>query len=506
MYRAEDVGTRRAVAIKVLHEHLTDDPELVGRFLREGQAGTRLAHPNIVQGITAGLVGGRHYFVMELVDGESLDRVLERRGPLPADEALAIAAQVAKALAHAHAQGMVHRDVKPSNVLITREGNVKVSDLGLARALLGDSSLTQTGGALGTPSYMAPEQARDAGSADARSDIYALGISLYEMLTGERPFRGSTPYAVLKEKEAGAFAPASRLRPGLPAAVDDLLARMLALDPARRPASAGEVLDALERLRTGVAPWPAHRQRQRWRRLAYFAAAVPALLGLLFGMRAALHRSHVAAEHAIADDVLRQLVVNLERGNRIEARRLASERLDDNPGLWRLGRELDAGAVVFLQTQRRDQGRTSAARPLWAVTDLSLSRADNYRFAFYAARACHLYLYQADAHGGLTRVFPNPSYGPAGNPLRPGELLWWPDDSERAWLHLAGEPGSERLYAIVLTRPLRDEEEFRRRLREAPAATIAALQADPAAFAVPGEGRPACFAVEAAEELAFAYR
>src|SRR3954451_23167962 len=188
VYLARDETLERWVAAKVLHREISDQPDQIERFRREARAVAQVSHPNVVAVIDAGEDGGRPYIVFEYVDGATLkERIDQHENGLPLDEAAAYAIEVGRGLAAAHARRLVHRDVKPQNVLIDSEGRAKVTDFGIARELEQDG-LTKTGRVLGTTDYVAPEQAMGKG-VDARTDIYSLGILLYEMLTGEVPFK-----------------------------------------------------------------------------------------------------------------------------------------------------------------------------------------------------------------------------------------------------------------------------------------------------------------------------
>jgi serine/threonine-protein kinase len=195
VYRARDRLLDRPVALKVLFPELSVDRAFVERFRREAQAAAKLSHPNIVPVFDWGEDSGSYFIVMEFVDGRALSAVLRESGPLDPTRAAEIAAQVAAALASAHRHGVVHRDIKPGNVLITEDGGVKVTDFGIARAINTEESLTQTGAVMGTATYFSPEQAEGIG-VDARTDIYSLGVVLFEMLTGRPPFLGDTPVSV----------------------------------------------------------------------------------------------------------------------------------------------------------------------------------------------------------------------------------------------------------------------------------------------------------------------
>ncbi|HEX4613404.1 MAG TPA: protein kinase, partial [Urbifossiella sp.] len=194
VYRALQIPLDRVVALKVLHDRLTGRPGFADRFAAEVKTLARLNHPNVVAALDADRAGDRHFLVMEYVDGESLDALVRRRGPLPPGEACQLVEQAARGLHHAYERGIVHRDVKPGNLLLTRGGVVKVVDFGLARLAAGAGGEPGTvTHALGTPDYMAPEQGRDADAADTRADLYSLGCTLFFLLTGRPPFHAATP-------------------------------------------------------------------------------------------------------------------------------------------------------------------------------------------------------------------------------------------------------------------------------------------------------------------------
>jgi serine/threonine-protein kinase len=195
VFRAHDRLLDRKVALKVLHQQFTDDAEYVERFRREARAVAALSHPNIVTVIDRGEHEGRQFIVFEYIDGENLKALIERRGPAPVTTALELALQIAHGLSFAHQQGLVHRDVKPQNVLLNGDGQAKVTDFGIARSLDVQHGMTQTGTVLGTSDYIAPEQAQGQ-RIDEHTDVYSLGVVLYEMLTNEVPFPGENFVAV----------------------------------------------------------------------------------------------------------------------------------------------------------------------------------------------------------------------------------------------------------------------------------------------------------------------
>ncbi len=247
VYRGTDLSLDRVVAVKVALDPLVEQsPIYLARFTREAQSTAALSHPGVVTVYDAGADGPTRFIVMELVPGRSLADILRDEGPLDPDRSANIAAQVADALSAAHAAGIVHRDIKPGNIMVTPDGQVKVLDFGIARAL--DShSLTQTATVLGTSAYMSPEQAMGQ-PVDARSDIYSLGCVLYEMLTGEPPFTADVSAAVLHQHVRVAPKPARERNPAIPPALDALVMQMLAKSPDDRPQTAAEVRDRLRQV------------------------------------------------------------------------------------------------------------------------------------------------------------------------------------------------------------------------------------------------------------------
>src|SRR4051794_2497954 len=244
VYEARDEHLRRTVALKILRPHYTADPDFLARFDREARAAASLSHPNIVAIHDSGADGDLHFIVMELVDGPSLADVLLERRSVAADRAVAIAAQVAEGLAAAHRRGLVHRDVKPGNILLDRRGRALIGDFGIAQAF-GSTSLTTTGTILGSLPYLSPEQAAGE-EATPLSDIYSLGIVLFEMLTGRRPFEGSSPAAVAVRRLHEDPPEPSMLEPGLPPGIDPIVLRALARAPSDRYPSARNFAQSLD--------------------------------------------------------------------------------------------------------------------------------------------------------------------------------------------------------------------------------------------------------------------
>lgn len=252
VYRALDTRLDRLLALKVMHPALSAEPGFVERFIREAKTVARLDHPNVVQVYDQGADGTYVYLAMEYIAGCTLRDVLRDRGALPPRAALDILEPVLAALGAAHRAGLVHRDMKPENVLIGDDGRVKVADFGLVR-IAGTHTNTSTSGVLGTVSYMAPEQV-ESFTTDERTDVYACGVLLYEMLTGGKPHRGETPVQVIYQLVNEDVPAPSALSPGLPPQLDALVAEATARVAARRPADAAELLRRLHAVRQAMTP------------------------------------------------------------------------------------------------------------------------------------------------------------------------------------------------------------------------------------------------------------
>ena len=241
VYKAHEQSLQRVVALKILPRHLAENPAFVKRFLREARAGARLNHPNIVTTYAVGEHDGVYFIAMEYIKGAPLSQVIRDQGQLDIRRALDISRQAAQALAQAHGQGIIHRDIKPQNMMIDQAGRVKVMDFGLAKVLHAATELTVEGAKLGTPLYMSPEQAQGQ-TVDARTDIYSLGIVLFEMLAGAPPFLADSPVAVLHQIIHQPVPDLRALNSDVPIPVARLVARMTAKDPKDRHPSA-EALD-----------------------------------------------------------------------------------------------------------------------------------------------------------------------------------------------------------------------------------------------------------------------
>ena len=297
VYQAEDMLLGRDVAIKVLRAHLAEDDAFRHRFEREGRSAAGLSHPNIVQVYDVGETPeGVPYLVMEYVSGPTLEKILSERGALPEREAVDIAIQVAAALAEAHRRGVVHRDIKPLNILVRPDGTVKVADFGIARAQSG-ATLVNTGTIVGSAHYVSPEQARG-GYVDEKTDVYSLGIVLYEMLTGRTPFQGDTAVAVaLKHLQEEVPAPSAVAN--VSRRLEAVVLRALEKDPARRFPSASALLSELEAVRAHLdRPQGGGRRRASAPsgRTSVWVPIVAAVIVVLVGVAAFLYSRYVAPQ------------------------------------------------------------------------------------------------------------------------------------------------------------------------------------------------------------------
>ena len=260
VYKAEQVSLNRIVAVKVLPKKFSQMPQFVKRFYAEGRAAAKLNHPNIVAALDVGRHADTHYFIMEYVEGHTVYEHLVKQGPYSEAEALDVATQIARALDHAHQAGLMHRDVKPKNILITKDGVAKLADMGLARAVSDrEAAEAEAGKALGTPYYIAPEQVRGDMDVDYRADIYSLGATLYHMVTGKAPFEGPDTATVLQKHLREPLVPPDHVNPALTNGISEVVELCMAKDPTERYASTADLLEDLEAVAEGQPPARAHR-------------------------------------------------------------------------------------------------------------------------------------------------------------------------------------------------------------------------------------------------------
>ena len=260
VYVAQDERLDRPVALKVMHPHLADSDAFVERFRREARSAARIVHPGVVSVFDQGVVTGQGFLVMELIDGTNLRQLLRAQGAFTIPQALRYTTDTLEALRAAHRVGVIHRDIKPENILIPTDGPAKVTDFGLARAA-SEVSMSSTGNMLGTVAYIAPEIATTA-EADARSDIYSVGIMLYEMLTGQVPWAGESPLQIASHHVSDDVPSPSAAQPWIPREIDDLVAALTARDPANRPADASDAIDLVARAAAAIPSDLANRRAE----------------------------------------------------------------------------------------------------------------------------------------------------------------------------------------------------------------------------------------------------
>ncbi|MFO0918905.1 MAG: serine/threonine-protein kinase, partial [Planctomycetaceae bacterium] len=248
VYLAHQISLDRTAALKVLSKQLAGKEDFIKRFYREARAMAKIDHPNAVRVYEVREDLGIHYVAMEFIDGKSMQKWMDQLGKLNVGDAVHVVMRCAEALQSAHAQNMIHRDIKPDNIMLTSKGAVKVADFGLAKALDDDLSMTQSGTGLGTPYYMAPEQARNAKHVDGRADIYALGITLYYFLTGNLPFTGNSTIEVIQNKELGRYTPARKLNPQISERLELVIDKMMLKDVDHRFKDCAEMMKALAAL------------------------------------------------------------------------------------------------------------------------------------------------------------------------------------------------------------------------------------------------------------------
>ncbi len=274
VYKAKQISLDRMVAIKKLPEKYSQNPQFIERFFAEGRAAASLNHPNIVQAFDVGNEGDLYYFVMEYVEGRTVHDDITKHKRYTEGEAINIVIQVAEALEHAHTRGLIHRDVKPKNIMITKEGVVKLADMGLARAISDkEAAEAEAGRAFGTPYYISPEQIRGEKDIGPPADIYSLGATLYHMVTGSVPYEGKNPSAVMHKHLKSELVPPDHVNPKLSAGISEVIEMMMAKRVKDRYANCTDVLVDLRALKKGETPPIAHKDVLPETELASLAAA-----------------------------------------------------------------------------------------------------------------------------------------------------------------------------------------------------------------------------------------
>jgi predicted Ser/Thr protein kinase len=356
VYRARDRLLERRVAIKILHEHYSRDEDYIERFRREARAAAKLSHPNIVTVIDRGEADGRQFIVFEYVDGQNLKQLISGRGRLPVRDALELGIEIGRALAFAHAQGLVHRDVKPQNVLLGN-GDVKVTDFGIARSLDVNIGLTQTGTVLGTSEYISPEQATGR-QVDARTDVYSLGVVLYELLAGEPPYSGDSFVAVAMRHVNDPVPSVSPARPDVSLRIDAALQRAMAKDPDDRFQTMGDFvtelgaclgsLGDLDAERTVISAPPVQpRARPRRRRRRFSPLAVVLVLIAAVGVATAVYYA-VRSSGSGGGDGGNGGTVHLVAANAYDPKGDGQEHDEEVPNAT------DGNSATFWETERYD--------------------------------------------------------------------------------------------------------------------------------------------------------
>jgi eukaryotic-like serine/threonine-protein kinase len=360
VYCAEDEQLGRQVALKLLYRHLAEDTSFVERFRREASSAAGLQHPSIVAIFDRGEWDGTYYIAMELIRGRTLKDVIRERGPAPPDAAVDIVLQILRAARYAHQRGIVHRDIKPHNVLIDEEGRVKVTDFGIARA--GASDMTETGSVMGTAQYLSPEQAQGR-PVDARSDLYSIGIVLYEMLTGAVPFDAESAVSVALKQVSEPPVPPRQRNPAVPPALDAVVMRALEKDPARRYPTADAFIEALLSARRGtyetVVPPPPpppveeilEEEDRRSRRWWLWLLALLALAAIAFGAYELLTPKQVAVPNVIGRQAATASQILQNQGFKVDVVTITSAEVERDRVAGqspRPGVEADEGSVVTI--------------------------------------------------------------------------------------------------------------------------------------------------------------
>ncbi|MBM3887781.1 MAG: DUF4384 domain-containing protein, partial [Verrucomicrobia bacterium] len=472
VYRARQPLLDRMVAVKILSPKLADDPSYIVRFRREAAVAAKLSHPNIVTVHAAGESNGVHYFVMEYVEGESLQRRLEREGRLQPAEAIAICLQVAQALDYAwQAAQIVHRDVKPDNIFMARDParraspySVKVGDLGLARALAADTpAVTEPGQTMGTPHYMSPEQVQGHKHIDFRTDIYSLGCTLYHMLTGRRPYSGDSNVEIMMKHVNEPTPDVLKILPDCPRPIVTLLAKMLAKKPSARHHSYSDLLSDLQAcsaaIQNGAGVPPA---RFRSKPFVYVAAAAIAVVAVAIFLWSPWKGGEGASGKG-------QGKTQQNVGGASAPRPMPSEPSALNPQPSTIPPALPASDVLKIAygaqppTPPADAPRPQLRLELLAKRkgettftplkdgDALASESDDYLVRAEALAPGHLYVFQVDSTGNKVWLYPRnetSSFSSGTNPLTAGQKVQVPSAEQGRALFLDRNTGVEHVYAV----------------------------------------------------------
>ena len=375
VYKAHDQLLERNVALKVLHPHYGDDEEYVERFRREARAVAQLSHPNIVTVIDRGEADGHQFIVFELIEGENLKELVNRTGPLPVRRAVELAIAVADGLAFAHEHGLVHRDVKPQNILLNGDGEAKVTDFGIARSLDVEHGVTQTGTVLGTSNYLSPEQASGKQVTPA-TDVYSLGVVLYELLTAEVPFPGENFVAVAMKHINDAVPDILERRPDVSVRLASAMSRALEKDPARRFRSMREFADELRAClaelgsfdaeRTFIAPRLVERQsaphRVRARRRRWPLYVVLALLAAI-AITAGVLMLTGSKKPAGAPPVVTGAKVSLQAVGSYDPQSDGGDGSEHDTGLHSVTEATDGDAATYWSTDHYNSANFGGLKP-----------------------------------------------------------------------------------------------------------------------------------------------
>jgi WD40 repeat protein/predicted Ser/Thr protein kinase len=433
VYKARHLKLDRPVALKMLAAGRYAGPKELDRFRTEAEAVARLQHPNIVQVYEVGEADRRPYFAMEFVDGGNLDKKLAGT-PLPPAEAARLAETLARAMHYAHERGIVHRDLKPANVLLAADGTPKVTDFGLAKRLDGGAGVTASGAIVGTPSYMAPEQARGKGKeVGPAADVYALGAILYELLTGRPPFKAETPLDTLTQVLAEEPVPPRRLLPKVPRDLETICLKCLAKAPAKRYASAGDLAEDLRRYQVGeavaaraVGTW---ELAARWVRrhpaatalLAVSATAVAAVIGVVLLSNARLQRER---DYALRQEVIAAAERDAATEAKADADRLRFQAEERERAVHR---HLYTARMSWAQ-QALENGQIERVRELLLLDAQQSSGGEDLRGFewYYLWRLCHQETFALRGHAGPVSSV---AFAPDGKMMASGSY----DRTVRLW-------------------------------------------------------------------------